>query len=183
MSKTYLGQAARELSLPLPEKELLSLRAGEVLLLSGTLYTARDAAHKKLAALLGAGERLPFGLKNAAIYYTGPCPKREGEIIGSCGPTTSGRMDTYTPLLIENGLRCMIGKGFRSEAVYESMKKHGAVYLGAIGGAGALYRNAVVSMEVVCFPELLSEAVHRLVVKDFPAVTVYDTRGGGLYNK
>lgn len=147
---------------------LPALRNGEPLLLCGTLYTARDQAHKRIAASIERGEKLPFDLAGAAIYYCGPTPAVNGEIIGSCGPTTSGRMDKYTPLLIEHGLKIMIGKGVRNAAVKQAMREHGAVYLTAIGGAAALYKSAVKSCELIAYPELGCEAVYKLTVEDFP---------------
>ncbi|MDE7107913.1 MAG: FumA C-terminus/TtdB family hydratase beta subunit [Clostridiales bacterium] len=146
------------------------LHAGEIVLLSGTVYTARDQAHKRLAAAINNGESLPFPLDNAAIYYCGPTPATEGQIIGSCGPTTSARMDAYTPLLLDNGLKVMIGKGVRSDVVTQAIKEHDAVYLSAIGGAAALYQSTVRSCELIAYPDLGCEAVYKLTVEDFPVV-------------
>lgn len=158
------------LKLPASADDIKRLEPNAFVLVSGTVYTARDQAHKRIAAAVERGEALPFELKNAAIYYCGPTPARSGEIIGSCGPTTSGRMDKYTPTMIEHGVSVLIGKGVRSAAVVESIKAHGAVYLSAIGGAAALYRNRVKKCELVAYPELGCEAVYRLTVENFPAV-------------
>ena len=159
----------KNLTLPLNAEQIKKLCVGDIVSLSGTVYTARDQAHKRIAAAINAGEALPFNLADAAIYYCGPTPAN-GNIIGACGPTTSGRMDAYTPLLIENGLRVMIGKGVRSDAVTSSIKSHGAVYLTAIGGAAALYQSKVTSCELIAYPDLGCEAVYKLEIKDFPAV-------------
>jgi fumarate hydratase subunit beta len=152
-----------------------------MVLLSGILYTARDAAHKRFMALLERGEALPFPLEGACIYYTGPTPAQDGRIIGSAGPTTSYRMDAYTPRLLELGLRCMIGKGDRSNVVTVAMKKASAVYFAALGGTGALLASRITSSETIAFPDLGTEAVRRLTVHNFPAVTAIDSRGGNLY--
>lgn len=168
-------------TLPLSRAQASALTAGDMVLLSGVLYTARDAAHKRFMALLDRGEALPFPLEGACIYYAGPAPARDGQIIGSAGPTTSYRMDAYTPRLLELGLRCMIGKGDRSDAVTAAMKKVSAVYFAALGGAGALLASRVTSSETIAFPDLGAEAVRRLTVHDFPAVTAIDGRGNNLY--
>ncbi len=160
----------QKLTLPASADDIKRLKQNEFALLSGTVYTARDQAHKRLVAAIERGEALPFDLKNAAIYYCGPTPAKGGEIIGSCGPTTSGRMDKYAPTLIEHGVTVMIGKGVRGEAVQASIKAHGAAYLSAIGGAAALYKSCVTAAELVAYPDLGCEAVYRLTVKDFPAV-------------
>ncbi|MBO4428440.1 MAG: fumarate hydratase C-terminal domain-containing protein [Clostridia bacterium] len=153
------------------------LKAGDTVFLSGTVYTARDAAHAKICKMIADGEELPFKLDGATVYYAGPTPAHDGLPIGSCGPTTSSRMDKFTPTLIENGLCAMIGKGKRSEAVVESMKKHGVVYFCAVGGAGALAAKCVKSAEVIAFPELGCEAVRRLEIVDFPLIVGIDARG------
>jgi fumarate hydratase subunit beta len=150
-------------------------------LLSGVVYTARDAAHKRLIALLDAGERLPFDMEDACIYYTGPTPAPPGRVIGAVGPTTSGRMDVYTPRLLEAGLRVMIGKGERGDAVASAMQKTGAIYLGALGGIGALLSSCVKESQVIAFPDLGTEAIRRLVVQDFPVTVVIDSNGDNLY--
>lgn len=157
------------------------LRAGDNILLSGVIYTARDAAHKRMAALLDEGKPLPFPLPGSAIYYAGPTPAPEGLPIGSCGPTTSSRMDVFTPRLLDLGLSAMIGKGGRSPAVCEAIRRNGAVYLCAIGGAGALAAQAVRSLEVIAFDDLGCESVKRLVVEDFPLVVGIDCAGGSLF--
>lgn len=160
---------------------LAKLRAGDTVLLSGVVYTARDAAHRRLCALAEAGEPLPFELKDAVIYYAGPTPARPGEVIGAVGPTTSGRMDAYAPTLLRMGLAGMIGKGARSEAVVDAMRETGAVYFAAIGGAGALIASCVERAELVCWEDLGSEAVRRLTVRDLPLTVAIDSAGGNLY--
>ncbi len=169
------------LTLPCSEEAPAALRAGDMVLLSGVIYTARDAAHKRLLALLEAGEPLPFPLRGAALYYTGPCPPPPGRPVGSCGPTTSGRMDSYTPRLLEEGLAIMIGKGPRSPEVCAAIRKRGAVYLAATGGAGALLAGCVRSREIVAFPELGTEAVSRMTVENMPLICAIDCHGGNLY--
>lgn len=161
---------AKHITLPLSARDYASLNVNDVVYISGDVFTARDQAHKRIAAAIERGEPTPFPLGGAAIYYCGPTPARDGEIIGSCGPTTSGRMDAYTPLLIENGLKIMIGKGVRSAAVTAAIKANGAVYLSAIGGAAALYKSCVTAVTPIAYPDLGCEAVLRLTVKDFPAV-------------
>lgn len=160
----------KTLELPAAADRIKKLEKGSLVNINGVMYTARDQAHKRIAQAITRGEPLPFDLKNAAIYYCGPTPAPENKVIGSCGPTTSGRMDAYTPLLIENGLNVMIGKGVRNENVVHAIKSHGAVYLTAIGGAAALYQSRVTSCELIAYPELGCEAVYKLTVKDFPAV-------------
>lgn len=159
-----------------------TLRAGDRVLLSGTVYTARDAAHKKLFELLDKGEALPFELKGAVIYYTGPTPAREGRAVGSCGPTTSSRMDKFNPRLLDLGLSAMIGKGERSPAVIDSMVKNGAVYLCAVGGAGALMASHVKSAEVIAFPELGCESVKRMTVYELPLTVAIDSLGASVFD-
>ncbi len=174
----------KELIFPLSERKiLLDLRAGEEVSVSGVLYTARDAAHKKICALIEAGGELPFELNGQAVYYTGPAPAPFGYPIGSCGPTTSGRMDAYAPMLIKLGLVAMIGKGPRNEEVCEACVKYGAVYLAAAGGAGAYMASCVKSCEVIAFKELQSEAVHRLEVADMRLITAVDAHGGNLFSR
>jgi fumarate hydratase subunit beta len=169
------------LQTPLSGADVQRLSIGDQVLLSGAVFTARDAAHARLVELLKAGKPLPFELAGQVIYFAGPTPAPPGRPIGSVGPTTSYRMDPYSPLLIEHGLRGMIGKGRRSREVIEAMAAHGAVYLGAVGGAAALIAQRIVSAEVVAYEDLGPEAVRRLVVEDFPAVVVNDCRGGDLY--
>ena len=159
------------------------LSAGDSVLLSGTVYTARDAAHAKLLELIQKGEPLPFEIKNAAIYYAGPTEAPQGRPIGSCGPTTSSRMDGFTPALLNLGLCCMIGKGNRSFDVVESMVTNGAVYLCAIGGAGALAAKSIVECEVIAFPELGCESIKCLEFKDFPLIVGIDSRGNSVFVK
>ena len=174
----------RKLTTPLDEKTVRSLKAGDQVLLSGVIWTGRDQAHKRLVALLDEGKDLPVELRDQAIYFVGPCPARPGEVIGSAGPTTSGRMDAYSPRLIRDcGLRGMIGKGGRSAAVVEAMKECGAVYFAAAGGAGALIAQSIVKAEVVAFPDLGTEAIHRLEVRDFPLVVAIDSFGNDLYRR
>lgn len=173
----------KKLTLPLSEKTLSELRAGDSVLLSGVVYTARDCAHKRIFELLDKGEALPFDLKNAVIYYAGPCPAPQGKACGSCGPTTSARMNSFAPRLLDLGLGGMIGKGEMSEEVVAAVRRNKKVYFAAIGGAGATYGNAVKRSECVAFPDLLSEAVHRLEVENFPLVVAIDAEGNSVYKK
>lgn len=166
---------------PAAREELAMLRAGDRVLLSGLVYTARDAAHKRLTELLARGEEPPFPLENCAIYYVGPTPERPGQIIGSAGPTTSGRMDAYSPALLARGETIMIGKGGRSEAVTDAMRRSGAVYLAAMGGAGALMAACIRSVRTVCWEELGCEAVRELQVRDMPLTVAIDSLGGNIY--
>lgn len=166
---------------PLTQDVVMSLRAGDEVRISGVIYGARDAAHKRLVDMLSRGEPLPMDLQGQVIYYVGPCPPKPGQVIGSAGPTTSGRMDPYTPTLIEHGLKGMIGKGLRRPQVVEAMKKYGAVYFIAVGGAGALLAKRIKKAEVLAFPELGPEAIYRLEVEDFPVVVGTDAFGGDLY--
>jgi len=175
--------AEKPLAIPLPlqEEAIARLWAGDRVLLTGALYTARDAAHKRLVEALDRGEKLPIDLKGQLVYYVGPSPAPPWIIIGSAGPTTSYRMDRYTPRLLGAGLKGVMGKGFRSQAVKEALKKHKAVYLAATGGAGALLSKKITRAEVVAYPDLGPEAIHRLEVKDFPAIVINDIYGGDLY--
>jgi len=166
---------------PLTAEVAKTLCAGDEVLISGTIYTARDAAHKRLVECLERGEELPLDLRDAIIYYAGPTPPKPGRVIGSIGPTTSTRMDAYAPRLIEQGLRGMLGKGRRSSAVVEGMMAHGAVYFGAIGGAAALLAQCVTACEVVCYEDLGAEAIRRLTVRDLPATVVIDSHGESLF--
>ena len=166
---------------PLTNEAARALRAGDSCLISGVIYTARDAAHKRLCELVAKGEALPIEIKDNIIYFVGPTPAKPGQAIGSAGPTTSYRMDAYSPTLIELGLTGMIGKGKRSPEVIESMKKHGAVYFGAIGGCGALLSKCIKKAEVVAYDDLGAEAIRRLEVEDFPAIVVIDSLGNNLY--
>ena len=169
------------LTTPVTLEDLAPLKAGDTVLLSGVVYTARDAAHKRLMELLDAGKPLPFPLEGSAIYYVGPTPERPGQVIGSAGPTTSGRMDAYSPRLLDLGQSIMIGKGARNQAVKDAVVRSGAVYLAALGGAGALMAASVESLEVICWEDLGCEAVRRLEVKDFPLTVILDAHGGDLY--
>ncbi|NLX76483.1 MAG: Fe-S-containing hydro-lyase [Clostridiaceae bacterium] len=171
-----------KITAPLTRDIVDSLRAGDMVEISGTIYTARDAAHKRLMDIINAGGKLPFDLNEQVIYYVGPCPAPEGIVIGSAGPTTSGRMDCYTPKLIELGLSGMIGKGQRSTEVIDAMVRNGAVYFGAIGGAGALISKSIKSQQVIAFEDLGTEAVRKLTVVDFPAIVIIDRFGNNLYN-
>ena len=173
----------RKLSLPLTEEIARSLKMGEEVLLSGVVYTARDAAHERMEEHLEKGLPLPFDPMDATIYYVGPSPAKPGHVIGSAGPTTAGRMDKWAPRMIALGARGMIGKGARSKKVVEAMKKHGGVYFGAIGGAGALLAHCIVENTPVAYEDLGPEAVHRLVLKDFPAVVLIDSEGNDLYEE
>ena len=170
-----------KLTTPLTPAMLTPLRAGDTVLLSGTVYTARDAAHNRLLERLDRGEDLPFPLQGNVIYYVGPTPERPGQIIGSAGPTTSGRMDTHSPRLLDLGLSAMIGKGSRSPAVGQAVVRNGAVYLAALGGAGALMAASVRSLEVICWEDLGCEAVRRLEVCELPLTVILDAHGGDLY--
>jgi len=172
----------KELTLPLQEQDVLSLKAGDVVLLTGTVYTARDAAHKRLSELLNEGKDLPIELKNACIYYAGPCPAAPGEVIGPCGPTTSGRVDAYTPQMIGQGLNAMIGKGMRSDAVKSAMQGK-AVYFAATGGAGLLIARCIKEAKVVAFEDLGAEAIRALKVENFPAIVAIDAFGNDLYEQ
>ena len=170
-----------KLTTPVAKEDLAPLRAGDTVLLSGTVYTARDAAHTRLMELLDAGEALPFPVEGSAVYYVGPTPERPGQIIGSAGPTTSGRMDAYSPRLLDLGQAIMIGKGARNQAVKEAVVRSGAVYLAALGGAGALMAASVEELEVICWEDLGCEAVRRLTVRDLPLTVILDAHGGDLY--
>ncbi len=168
---------------PLDLQTIEKLRAGDQVVLSGTIYTARDAAHKRLIEALDKGEKLPFDIKGQTMYYMGPSPAPPGRVIGAAGPTTSGRMDVYSPRLMEAGLKGMIGKGSRSSEVKEAMKKYKAVYFAAIGGAGALIAKAVRKAEVIAYDDLGAEAIRRLEVEEFPLTVVNDIYGGDLYEE
>jgi len=166
---------------PLTDDEVRSLKAGDQVEINGVIYAARDAAHKKLIELLNEGKELPFDIKGQIIYYVGPCPEKQGEVCGSAGPTTSSRMDAYTPQLIKLGLKGMIGKGIRSPEVINAMKEYGSVYFGAIGGAGALISKCIVAQKIIAFPELGPEALRKMTVKSFPATVIIDSNGNDLY--
>jgi fumarate hydratase subunit beta len=174
---------AKKITLPLNNESIKGLKAGDNVWLTGVMYVARDAAHKRIVEALDRGERLPFDIKGQTIYYMGPTPAKPGQVIGSAGPTTSGRMDAYSPRLIAEGLKGMVGKGMRTPAVKEAMKKYKAVYLAAIGGTGALISKTIKKSEVIAYEELGAEAVLRLEVKDFPATVINDIYGGDLYQE
>ena len=166
---------------PIDDKIVSELKAGDYVYLTGTVYTARDAAHKRLYEALQRGEDIPLELQNNIIYYLGPSPAREGQVIGSAGPTTSSRMDKYTPLLLEKGLKGMIGKGKRSQEVKDAIVRNGSVYFAAVGGAGALLSKCILSSEVIAYDDLGTEAIRKLQVKDFPVIVVIDSEGNNLY--
>ncbi len=169
------------LQAPFSEREARKLKSGQRVLLSGVIYSLRDAGHKRLVELVECGKEPPFPLENAVLYYVGPSPAKAGRALGSAGPTTSSRMDPYTPFLIKNGLRGMIGKGFRSDEVVSAMKEYEAVYFAAIGGAGALISRAIKDAEIIAWDDLGTEALRRLVVEDMPVTVVIDTEGNDLY--
>ena len=168
-------------TVPFDRETAAELKAGDCVCLSGTIYTARDAAHKRMQEALDRGEELPFDINGNIIYYMGPSPAREGRPIGSAGPTTASRMDKYTPALLDLGLRGMIGKGKRSDAVRDAVVRNGAVYFAAVGGAGALLSKSIISSEVVAYEDLGTEAIRRLTVRDFPVIVVMDSQGNDLY--
>ena len=172
---------AKQITAPLTRDQARILRVGDSCLLSGVIYTARDAAHKRLCQLIQDGEELPMDLKDSVIYFVGPTPAKPGQVIGSAGPTTSYRMDAYSPSLIALGQTGMIGKGKRGPEVVEAMKQSGAVYFGAIGGCGALLAKCIKKCEVVAYPDLGAEAIHRLEVENFPVIVVIDSLGNNLY--
>lgn len=169
------------LQLPLQAEDIQKLTAGDTVYLTGSMLTGRDAAHKRLIQLLDEGKELPVSLQGQTIYYVGPAPASPGHAVGAAGPTTSSRMDAYAPRLIALGLNCMIGKGKRSPAVRQAMQTYGAVYLGAVGGAAALIARSIQRAEVIAYPDLGTEAIHRFTVRDFPAIVLMDAHGGSLY--
>ena len=169
------------LEAPFTDDKIKSLKAGDMVYISGTVYTGRDAAHKRLAEKIERGEKMPFDFEGQAIYYAGPCPAKPGKPIGSVGPTTGGRMDAYSPLLIQKGLRVMIGKGSRSKEVIDALKEHTGVYFAAIGGAAALMARCVVSAEVIAFDELGTEAIRKLQVDQLPVIVAIDSEGNDSY--
>ena len=171
----------RQIQAPLDPQEIRTLRAGDYVKITGTIYTARDAAHKLFIETLDRGEALPFSLENNVIYYMGPSPAREGRPIGSAGPTTASRMDKYAPELLDLGLKGMIGKGKRTVQVKEAIVRNGAVYFAAVGGAGALLSKKILSSEVIAYEDLGAEAIRKLEVKDFPVIVVIDSEGNNLY--
>jgi len=175
--------AEYKMTTPLSDEDITKLKIGDIVYLSGVIYTARDAAHKRLVDLIDEGKELPFDLKGSVIYFVGPTPPKPGDPIGSAGPTTSYRMDSYSPILIKHGQKAMIGKGKRNQAVKDACKEHKAVYFGATGGAGALIAQRIKSAEVIAYPELGPEAIRRLEVEDFPVTVVNDSYGGDLYEE
>ena len=172
---------AVKITAPLTREAARNLKAGDSCLISGVIYTARDAAHKRLCELVAEGKELPLDVKDAIIYFVGPTPAKEGQAIGSAGPTTSYRMDAYSPTLIQQGLTGMIGKGKRGPEVVAAMREHGAVYFGAIGGCGALLSKCIKKAEIVAYEDLGAEAIRRLEVEDFPAIVIIDSEGDNLY--
>ena len=170
-----------KLTTPLTREKVAQLKSGDSCLISGVIYTARDAAHKRLCELVEAGKELPLDVKDAIIYFVGPTPAKPGQAIGSAGPTTSYRMDAYSPTLIREGLTGMVGKGKRGPEVVAAMKEHGAVYFGAIGGCGALLTKCIKKAEVIAYEDLGAEAIRRLEVEDFPAIVIIDSQGNNLY--
>ena len=171
----------KRIQAPLSDDDVLSLKAGDNVLISGFIYSARDAAHKKLIELIDQGKELPIDLNGQIIFYVGPTPARPGQVTGSAGPTTSGRMDAYTPQMLEKGMKACIGKGLRNQAVKDALQKHKGLYLAAVGGAGALLSKKIKKSEVVAYDELGPEAIRRMEVEDFPATVVNDAHGGDIY--
>ena len=177
MSKTLI------LNIPLSDNDVINLKTGDKVLINGVIYTARDAAHKRIVEAIDSGSELPFDLNGQVIYYAGPSPAKPGSVIGSCGPTTSSRMDAYTPKLIQHGLKGMIGKGKRSKEVKEAIMAHISVYFAAVGGVAALLSKTIVESEIIAYPDLEPESVRRLVVKDFPVIVAIDVYGNDIYIK
>lgn len=173
----------KHINVPFDSSISTKLKAGDYVYLTGTIYTARDAAHKRMYEALQKGEELPFDVKNNTIYYMGPSPAREGRVIGSAGPTTASRMDKYAPTLLDLGLIGMIGKGKRNKAVHEAIIRNNAVYFAAVGGAGALLSKCIISSEVIAYDDLGTEAIRKLTVKDFPVIVVIDQEGKDLYEQ
>ncbi|MFO8192280.1 MAG: Fe-S-containing hydro-lyase [Bacillota bacterium] len=171
----------KKIKAPLTDKDVTALKAGDNVLISGIIYAARDAAHKRLVELMSKNEPLPLDLQGQIIYYVGPAPAKPGQAIGSAGPTTSGRMDAYTPQMLEHGMKACIGKGKRDQAVKDALVKYKGVYMAAVGGAGALLSKRIKKSEVVAYPELGAEAIRRLEVEDFPATVINDVNGNDLY--
>ncbi|GAA0078250.1 Fe-S-containing hydro-lyase [Clostridium sp. CTA-5] len=171
-----------KLHTPLTQDKISKLKTGDSILLSGIIYSARDAAHKRLIELINQGKELPFNIKDEIIYYVGPSPAKPGYVIGSAGPTTSYRMDSYTPVLLNLGLKGMIGKGARNDSVIESIKKNKAIYFGAIGGAAALIAKSIVKSDIIAYEDLGAEAIRRMEIKDMPLVVIIDSNGNNLYD-
>ena len=183
MTVTIRPDGIKEVVPPLSDADVESLTAGDRVRISGTLYTARDAAHGRLMPLIEGGDPLPIDVRGQIIYYTGPSPARPGEVVGSVGPTTGGRMDRFTPRLLSLGLKGTIGKGHRSDAVKEALREHKGVYFGAIGGAGAVLSRFIKRVEIVAYEDLGTEAIRRLEVEGFPAIVINDCHGGDLYEE
>lgn len=181
MSVTTAADGIKEIITPLSDEDVVSLKAGDRVRISGVMYTARDAAHGRLLPLIEKGERLPIDVKGAIIYYTGPTPAQPGDVVGAIGPTTASRMDKFTPALLELGLKGTMGKGYRGQAVKDALREHRGVYFGAIGGAGAVLSRHVTRLEIVAYEDLGTEAIRRLEVEAFPAIVLYDCHGGDLY--
>ena len=173
----------KNIELPITSEVASSLQAGDYLYLSGEMYVARDAAHKRIFELINEEKELPIDLQDACIYYMGPSPAREGQVIGSAGPTTASRMDKYAPTFLDKGQKCMIGKGKRSQEVRDAIVRNHGVYLASVGGAGALLSKCITSSEIVAYEDLGAEAVRKITVKDFPAIVVCDDKGGDLYEQ
>lgn len=171
----------RKISAPIKKEELITLHAGDYVYISGTIYSARDAAHKRMYETMLEGKEIPFSLEDNIIYYLGPTPAKEGQVIGSAGPTTSSRMDKYTPLLLENGLNGMIGKGKRNQEVIDAIVKNKAVYFAAVGGAGALLSKCIKKSEIIAYEDLGTEAIRKMEVENFPVIVVIDSCGNNLY--
>ena len=171
----------KKITLPLSKQTVSALKAGDCVLISGTILTARDCAHKRIFELLDGEKELPFEIKDSVIFYAGPCPAKPDTVSGSCGPTTSSRMNTYAPRLLDLGLGAIIGKGEMSKDVRDAIKRNNSVYFAAIGGAGALYASCISRSKCIAFDDLLSEAVYELEVEDFPAIVAYDSFGGSIY--
>jgi fumarate hydratase subunit beta len=173
----------KKITSPFNDKTIADLKAGDQVLISGVMYVGRDAAHKRLVEALNKGDKMPFDVKGQVIYYMGPSPTKPGKVIGSSGPTTSGRMDAYTPRMLEAGLKGMVGKGLRTKDVKDAIKKYKAVYLASVGGAAALIAKRIVKSEIIAYEELGPEALLRVEVKDFPAIVINDMYGGDLYEE
>lgn len=171
----------KHISAPLKKEELVNLKSGDYVYITGTIYSARDAAHKRMYETMQSGEAIPMELKDNVIYYLGPTPAKEGQVIGSAGPTTSSRMDKYTPLLLDNGLNGMIGKGKRSKEVIDAIVRNKAVYFAAVGGAGALLSKCIKKSEVIAYDDLGTEAIRKMEVENFPVIVVIDSEGNNLY--
>mgnify|MGYP001078253191 CR=1 FL=1 len=171
----------RKISAPIKKEELITLHAGDYVYISGTIYSARDAAHKRMYETMLEGKEIPFSLEDNIIYYLGPTPAKEGQVIGSAGPTTSSRMDKYTPFLLENGLNGMIGKGKRNQEVIDAIVKNKAVYFAAVGGAGALLSKCIKKSEIIAYEDLGTEAIRKMEVENFPVIVVIDSCGNNLY--